>query len=134
MSVYEISKSSYVNKNVDLYVNAVHSQAPGSLKASATAVTTAIAAADILGGIITNGAATGNSQLPLASALVALFPNVKVGDVITFLYISTVGDTTITTNTGWTLNGTPKIFAHTSRVCYVRFTNITASSEACTLY
>jgi len=134
MSVYDIKQSSFVNKNVDLYVNSVHTQVGNVLKAEANAVTTSFTAANIVAGIITNGAATGNSQICTAAQLVAALPSIKVGDTISFMYVSTVGDTTITTNTGFTLNGTPKVFTHTSRIFYVRFTNISSGTEACTLY
>jgi len=134
MSNFEITQSTYINKNVDLYVNSVHTQGASFLKASATAVTATIAAADILGGIITCAAATGNVQLPLGSALVALFPKAQVGDVISFLFASAGGDMTFTPNTGWTISGAPKVLQYTSRVCYVRFTNVSSGTEACVLY
>ena len=113
----------------------------GTVKSRITtaAVTTTITAAQVIAGIATdNTTATAVScQLPTSAALVAALPGVAVGDVIICVFVaygSNTNSLTLTTNTGLTLLGTPVVLGNTSRTVLIMFTNVTASSEAVSVY
>lgn len=86
----------------------LHKQGAPAAKTTSTTLT----AAEILGGIVTGNqgaAGTANYQLPTCSDLDAAVPDAAADDSFDFslINLSTVAaeDVTITTNTGWTLNG-----------------------------
>lgn len=110
---------------------------------SITQITTAGAAtytaAQFLEGIIDrdpNGAARTDTT-PTAANLVADMPNAYVGASY-WLIISNAGaateDLTISAGTGVTLDGTIVIGDGKAQLYLVRFTNVTAASEAVTMY
>lgn len=107
----------------------------------AAAATTAPTGANVAGGLITVTTAGGavSMQIPTAAALVAAVPNAEVGSVIKCLVVAyghASNAVTATTNTGITLLGVGELTipARTSRLIYFRFTNVTASSEAVSVY
>lgn len=114
------------------------------LSTTVTTLTTAgaitYAAAELYGGLILrdcNGA--GRADLvPTAAALLAVMPaTVAIGDTVE-VEIRNTSDAaetiTVTTNTGVTLSGTMTITQNNTRRFKAVFTNVTASSEAYTLY
>lgn len=131
---YELCNPSLLNKNVDLYVNSIKTIVSPQITASPTVVTTAISATNVVNGIV-RLSASGNVSLPTAALLVAAFPNVQVGGCISFLCVNeTGGSCALTTATGLTLAVAKPIATLTSKVVYIYFTNITASSEAAQVY
>lgn len=96
-------------------------------------------AASLVGGLILrdcNGA--GRADLvPTAANLLAAMPSAQVGQGFRFTIRNTSGTAvsiTVTTNTGVTLSGTMTITQSNSKDFYAVFTNVTAASEAYTLY
>ena len=104
----------------------------------ANAVTTSITGAQVADGIATIATAGGavSCQLPTAAALVAAFPGIIVGNVVKCLFAANgaTNAATLTTNTGLTLLAAPSIPAQTSRIVYFRFTNVTLTTEAVSVY
>jgi hypothetical protein len=71
-----------------------------------------------------------NAQLPTVANLVAAIPNPVAGYSykVRFLNLSSANHVwTITTNTGWTLNGTMTVAQNASRACYVTLTTLSAA-------
>ena len=72
-----------------------------------------------------------NAQLPLVTALVSQIPNAISGQSYKLRIINSSGAAfawTVTTNTGWTLNGTMSISQNTWRDFYVTLTSLTAAT------
>lgn len=96
-------------------------------------------AAMLLGGLILrnpNGAAR-SDVTPTAALLVAAIPNARVGMAIEFTIRNTAGAAetiTVTAGTGTTLSGTMTIAQNNTKTFLAVLTNVTASSEAYTLY
>lgn len=111
--------------------------------ATVTTISTAGAvtysAAEVAGGIIlrnTNGANRAD-LVPTAANLLAAMPHAQVGQSLEFTIRNTAGAAetiTVTTNTGVTLSGTMTIAQSNSKRFLAVFTNVTAASEAYTLY
>jgi hypothetical protein len=105
---------------------------------TAALVTTSVTAAQVKAGIVTVDVSGGavSCQLPTAALLKTAFPGVAVGDILKCLFVAfgATNALTLTTNTGLTLLGAPAVPAQTSRLVYFRFTNVTASSEAVSVY
>jgi hypothetical protein len=108
--------------------------------ATAVATGAVISAAAIRGGIVTYGTASDSSNaLTTAALLVAALPGVAVGDTIQFSVVNSAGANTftITAGSGITVGGAggaAVVAAATSARFAIRFTNVTASSEAAVLY
>lgn len=111
--------------------------------ATVSTITTAgavtFSAAEVAGGLILrdpNGA--GRADLvPTAANLLAAIPSAQVGQAIKFTIRNTADAAetiTVTTNTGVTLSGTMTIAQNNSKSFMAVFTNVTAASEAYTLY
>lgn len=100
--------------------------------------TATVTAAQLLKKIIDavpTGAAT--FTLPTAALLVAAMPGVKVGDTFEFIITNnSAGANTITVaaGTGGTADGTVTVAQNVVRKFVVHITNVTASSEAYTVY
>lgn len=105
----------------------------------ATAAAITMTVAQVLGGLILrdpNGAARAD-LLPTAAALVAAIEGAMVGTSFEFTIRNTADAAetiTVTTNTGLTLSGTMTIAQNNSKRFLVRLTNVTAGSEAATIY
>lgn len=105
----------------------------------ATAGAVTYTAAEMLGGIIHRDPAGGarSDVTPTAEDLVAAMDNPQVGDTF-FVVIRNDADAaetiTVTAGTGFTLDGTMTIAQNNSKLFMCRLTNVTASSEAATLY
>lgn len=110
----------------------------------ATAGPQTYTAADILGGIIvrdTNGASR-SDVLPTAALLVAAIPGVRVGDVVRALIINGADAAEVLTigagaGGGFDTNQTAaarNIGQNASKILTIRFTNVTAASEAYVAY
>jgi len=108
-----------------------------TVASDATAAAITYTVAYVLGGLIlrnTNGAGRAD-LLPTAAALVAAIEGCAVGCAFEFTVRSAGAETiTITTNTGLTLAGTMTIATANSKRFIVVFTNVTAGSEAATVY
>jgi hypothetical protein len=103
---------------------------------AATAGTT-LTAANISGGNVTVLNMTGtlagaaNAQLPTVAQLVAAIPGAQIGQSYEMRIINTSSGAfawTITTNTGWTLNGTMSIAQNTTRDFLVTLTSLTTAT------
>jgi hypothetical protein len=96
-----------------------------------------LTAAQVLGGYITSSNATAaNGVMPTAAAIVAALPQPKAGERLT-LSISARGAGTFTLSgaaTGVTYRGTVVVAAGGSKVVSILITNVTAASEAITVY
>lgn len=105
----------------------------------ATAGVISYTAAQVAGGLILrdcNGAGRADT-VPTAAALLAVIPGAQVGQAVRFTIRNTSGGATsitVTTNTGVTLSGTMTIAQNNSKDFLAVFTNVTAASEAYTLY
>jgi hypothetical protein len=105
----------------------------------ATAGAVTFTAAQIVGGLILrdpNGASRAD-LVPTAANLLAAVPAAAVGQAIRFTIRNTADAAetiTVTTNTGVTLSGTMTIAQSNSKSFLAVFTNVTAASEAYTLY
>jgi hypothetical protein len=104
---------------------------------TASAVT--LTAAQILGGLIledpNGGAAT--ATLPTAALLLAAIPGAVVGTSFEFTIRNTADAAetiTVAGGTGGTISGTATIAQNNSKRFLVRLTNVTAASEAYTVY
>lgn len=76
-------------------------------------------------------AGAANAQMPTVAALVAQLPNVAAGQSYVFRVANTSGGAfawTVTTNTGWTLNGTVTIAQNAYRDFLITFTSLTAAT------
>ena len=104
-----------------------------------TAGIVSYAAAEVAGGLILrdcNGAGRADT-VPTAAALLAVIPGAQVGQAVRFTIRNTSGGATsitVSTNTGVTLSGTMTIAQNNSKDFLAVFTNVTAASEAYTLY
>jgi len=77
---------------------------------TAVASGSTLTAAQLLGGINVDGTGGGNVQLPTAVSVGALlYGAVAVGD--TFEFVNQGNNSSITTNTGWTITGLPNTAA-----------------------
>jgi hypothetical protein len=104
-----------------------------AFNANAAAAATALTAANISGGAVkttlaltgTLGAAA-NAQLPTVAQLLAAMPQAVNGQTYELSILNEdAGETwTLTTNTGWTLNGTMTIPTATSRQLLVTITSV----------
>lgn len=108
-------------------------------KTDAQAATIILTALDISGAPIEvdlglTGAITTaqNAQLPTVAALIAALPAEIVGQTYKLRVLNIGGSTsgvfTITTNTGWTLNGTMSIAVGAWREFIVKLTSLTAAT------
>ena len=104
-----------------------------------TAGVVAYTGAQIAGGLILrdcNGAGRADT-VPTAADLLAAIPSAQVGQSIRFTIRNTSGGATsitVSTATGVTLSGTMTIAQNNSKDFLAVFTNVTAASEAYTLY
>ncbi len=103
------------------------------------AVTTSITAAQLVDGIATITTAGGavTCTLPTAALIVAAVPGAAVGDVVKCLFVAhshAANAVTLATASGLTLLSDPLIGPESSRLVYFRLTNVTASSEAVSVY
>jgi len=96
-----------------------------------------LSAAEISGGsdVVLNmsGALTGaaNAQLPTVAALIAAISNIAIGQTYRLRIINSSSGAyawTVTTNTGWTLNGTMSIAQNTWRDFIVTLTSAAAAT------
>lgn len=119
-------------------------EAPINPKAFSTAIVTTgttpvtMTAANALAGVLlVDCQDAGTLKFPTAAVLAAAILGVAVNTTV-FLWMLNVGDTTLTgaVNTGGTLatGSTATQATVTSKLWAVRFTNVTAGSEAYTLY
>ena len=105
----------------------------------ATAAAVTYSAAALAGGLIlrnTNGANRAD-LVPTAANLLAAIPGAQVGQAVEFAIRNTAGAAetiTLTTNTGMTMSGTMTIAQNNTKKFVAVFTNVTAASEAATVY
>lgn len=105
----------------------------------ATAAAVTFTVTQVLGGLILrdpNGAGRAD-LLPTAAALVAAINGAEIGTGFEFTIRNTADAAetiTVTTNTGLTLSGTMTIAQNNSKRFAVVLTNVTAGSEAATVY
>ncbi len=105
----------------------------------ATAGIISYTAAQVAGGLILRDCAGAGraDTVPTAAALLAAIPGAQVGQAVRFTIRNTSGGAfsiTVSTNTGVTLSGTMTIAQSNSKDFLAVFTNVTAASEAYTLY
>lgn len=107
-----------------------------AVTAVANAAGQTLTAAGLLGGIILrSGAAAVSDTLPTAALIVAAIPNCAVGDTFEFtIQNNNSGLLTIVAGTGNTLSGTTTIANAFSRRFVCKLTNVTAGTEAATIY
>jgi hypothetical protein len=108
---------------------------------AATDADTTLTAVEVLGGIVTmTPTAARNVTLPTAALLVAAVEGVKVGSTIELLVVNNAAAThaiTVVKGTGITdgsVAGLLAVAAANTARFIIRFTNVTASSEAAVIY
>lgn len=125
-------------------IGAIQGDALPAAASKATAGAVTLSAAEILGGVVVaDCAGAGRTYtLPTAAQLVAAIPGVAVGDIVRCKIVngSDAAETiTLAEGTGgsWDTNQTAAsrvIPQNTSKDVVIRFTNVTASSEAYAVY
>lgn len=135
---YSITWNNSTSKWVATLLTSVVGQQQYSTNSSTSASTT-LAAADISGGseehaLGLTGAITAasNAQLPTVTALVTAIGNAVIGQTYKLRVINGGGSAdgiwTLTTNTGWTLNGVVTVAPGTYRDFYVTLNSLTTAT------
>jgi hypothetical protein len=115
-----------------------HGQTQDNFTTNSATANTTLTAANITGGsdeVTLNLTGTlggaANAQLPTVAAMVAAIPNAFATQSYKLRIINSSGGAfawTVTTNTGWTLNGTMSIAQNTWRDFYITLTSLAAAT------